>query len=49
MNLFQRIDYFGRRLVAWPLVAFGLLLTIVARGFIRSGAWLADVTCEEES
>lgn len=36
------INYWGRRIIAYPCVAFGYLLTMIARQFIVFGAWLVD-------
>jgi len=42
------VDYLARRIVAFPLVGLGYLLTTIAEGLIRAGAWIADIPVEDE-
>jgi hypothetical protein len=39
----RTLDFYARRMVAWPLALLGLLLTWISEGCIRTAAWLADV------
>jgi hypothetical protein len=38
----QMISMVARSLVAYPLVAIGLILTKIAEYFIRTAGWLVD-------
>jgi len=42
------IDLWGRRLVAWPMVLVGLLLTSIAAVLILAGAWIVNVNLESD-
>jgi len=42
------IDRAARYVVAAPLVLTGYLLTTIAEGLIRAGAWIADIPVEDE-
>lgn len=46
--MFNTVSMFLRRAVAYPLVAFGFMLTMIAEGFIRAGAWLVNVEVYDE-
>lgn len=37
------------RIVAYPLVAVGFLLTMIAGGMIKTGAWLMGYKVEEQT
>ena len=42
------IDLWARRLVAWPLVLIGMVLTAMAACLILTGAWLVNVNLESD-
>jgi len=48
--MFKRIDFWAKRVVAYPLLFVGLALTSIARELIVLGAWLTDNEdlCEEK-
>ena len=45
----KRIDFYARRLVAWPLALLGLLLTELSALLINTAAFIADVDPADDS
>lgn len=46
--MIRDVDFFVRRMVAWPLVFIGYSMTCTAALFIKAGTWLIDMDVPDE-
>jgi hypothetical protein len=44
----NRLDWFGRRCLAWPAMLAGAGLTIVGGGLLKFAAWILDMTFDDD-